>query len=122
MKSIAFFVAFVFCASAFAGKSEVTVRSISFDGTTLAYEYSTGGGCQEHTTEVEVDIVDDAKSGPTATVKIFDVTAQPDFCEAILYKNGSVNLVEAIKTKAQEKGFQGNYFDVVLPKATAVTF
>ncbi len=115
MKLIAFFMSFAFSVSALAGKSEVSVNSINFDGQNLSFEYATGGGCAEHTTEVDVEF---APKSNQAIVKIYDVTDKPDFCEAMLYLTGSVDLKSLVQEKAQEKGLSGNYFDLVLPAAS----
>lgn len=122
MKAFVFLVSSIFCASAFAGKTEVNVRAVNFDGEKMSFEYATGGGCQEHTSEVEVDLVTNSQGSTSAVVKVYDVTAAPDFCEAMLYRTGSVDLKQLIKDKAAAQKIQGNYFDVVLPKAEIVLF
>jgi hypothetical protein len=104
-------------------KMEVlALTEISFDGQKLDFGYSVGGGCQPHTSEVEVTIVPTVTSTPSfvehdAIVKIYDVTPDFDYCEAMLYRTESVNLKQLIQQKAKAMGVQAYQINAILPKA-----
>lgn len=78
------------------------------------FSYRTGGGCQEHTGQVSVELTPD-DFGTRAKVTVLDVTPAPDFCEAFIGVIGSVNLAELIAAEAKRKGIEGNSFVVELP-------
>ncbi len=74
-------------------------EEIHFDGQTLAVRYGTGGGCEKHTGVFEFKL-DSAKKN--VTVKLFDVTPKPDFCEAYLTMRSTVDLQAEIDRLATE--------------------
>lgn len=104
-------------------KMEVDALSqINFDGQKLEVAYSVGGGCQPHTTEIEINIVSASKSSQSfvqhnAEVKVYDVTPELDFCEAMLFRNESFNLKQLIQQKAKAMGVQAYQINAILPKA-----
>lgn len=73
--------------------------TILFDGQTLGATYSTGGGCEKHTGTFELEL-DSAKKN--VTVKLFDVTPKPDFCEAYLRLEARIDLQAEIEKLASE--------------------
>jgi hypothetical protein len=103
--------------SAWADKMEMNPNTMSYDGQNMEFSYTTGGGCQPHTAEVTVDMVQISKYETEVLVKVYDVTPAPDMCEALVPVNGSVNLADKIKQKAAETGFAGSYFKITFPKA-----
>ena len=106
--------------SAFAEvRGPVTVRSVSFDGTMLDASYSTGGGCSDHHSDVELDY---DKKSMIMLVKIVDVADKADLCEALIPGNVSINLKTLIATYAKSHGMGGNTFIVELPKVMVTTF
>lgn len=96
-----------------------TLRTLSYNGEKLTAGYGVGGGCQEHRTDVVVEL--DEKS-LQAKLRIFDVTAEPDFCEAFLYLDFEVELNKMIRDEAKKKGISANSFTVVLPQLEVSTY
>ena len=74
-------------------------ESISFDGQMLSVTYRTGGGCEKHTGTFELKL-DSAKKN--VTMKFFDVTPKPDFCEAYLGLDARIDLRAEIEKLAAE--------------------
>lgn len=66
----------------------------SYDVLTTSYVVS--GGCQLHSTQVELETVpssvDPIEGNITLLVKIFDVTAEKDECKALVYMTSMTNL------------------------------
>lgn len=116
MKTALFIITLLFGSAAFAMSYEVNLSTVNFDGTTMSYSYMTGGGCEDHRSEVVVDVVNDAKFGYTAYVKVLDKTDKPDLCEALIHQQGSVNLRQLVQQKAAAAGMAGNYIRIVLPE------
>lgn len=99
------------------------LTQLKFDGQNLEFSYGVGGGCQPHTTEVEVAIVQAAQPAQSfidynAEIKIYDVTPDLDMCEAILYLTEKVDLRQLIQQKAKAMGVEAYRINAILPKAT----
>ncbi len=94
------------------------LNRINFDSKTLEVEYQIGGGCESHTTEIElVAVPTESKNIANLRVDIYDVTPKEDFCEALLYQTASVNL--QVKLKELLKADPNNdiyYAELLLPK------
>ena len=95
-----------------------SVSSLSFDGRNLQVEYQVGGGCQPHTTEIQlVEVPTENKNIANIRVDIYDVTPQEDFCEALLYQKASVDLQNKVKDLLNADPAHDIYFgDYILPK------
>lgn len=92
------------------------INELHFDGQNLSVGYGTGGGCEKHTPAFELKL-NAAKTN--ITVKLVDVTPKPDFCEAYLYIEASVDLAAEIRKLASENNLsveQTLSLDVILPK------
>ena len=90
--------------------------TILFDGQTLGVTYSTGGGCEKHTGTFELKL-DRAKKN--VTVKLFDVTPKPDFCEAYLRLDARIDLKAEVEKLAAENNLspvQTYELNISLPK------
>lgn len=99
------------------------LTQLKFDGQNLEFSYSVGGGCQPHTTEVEVAIVPAAQPAQSfidynAEIKIYDVTPALDMCEAMLFLTEKVDLRLLIQQKAKAMGVEAYRINAILPKAT----
>lgn len=117
---IAITMLFVSTAAIAESKQEINaLRTLSYDGEKLVASYGVGGGCQEHRTQVVVEL--DEKS-LQAKLRIYDITDAPDFCEAFLYLDFTVNLNQMIRDEAKKKGLSANSFTVVLPKLEVSTY
>lgn len=97
-----------------------SVNTLSYDGRDLTINYSVGGGCQDHQTRVSVELVKkadptDYKSRNVLEVKVFDVTPAPDYCEAMLTVNHSVNLKDLILAQVKRYGLKSYNVEVTLP-------
>lgn len=95
------------------------VYAVQFDGTNLEVEYSVGGGCQKHRSDVEL-VFD--KSKMEFAVKIVDVTDQYDACEAMIPGVAKVNLKEMIKKMAAQQVPGVSSFTIRLPEINIITY
>jgi len=87
------------------GEPISTLSSLKLDPGTgrLDVGYVTGGGCQEHTPVVRVKLVKTA-AGVQVDVDVHDSSPSPDFCEALISVNGSVDLSALIAQEAKKTG------------------
>lgn len=114
----------LFVTSVYAAPMSVQISklsTLSFDGQILNFEYSTGGGCETHTTEVKVEVTETVEpkyntKSYIAEVKVFDVTPNFDGCEAMLYMQGSVDLKQLVDQEMKTQGFSGYSVDLKLPQ------
>lgn len=93
-------------------RTDVTVRSVAFDGRDLSVEYGVGGGCAEHRGEVVLDF---NEATYVLNVKIEDVTDKGDNCEAFISGSVSVNLRDMVREYLTAKGLALDTVSVVLP-------
>lgn len=93
-------------------RTDVTVRSVAFDGRDLTVEYGVGGGCSEHRGEVVLDF---NEKNYVLNVKVEDVTDKGDNCEAFISGSVSVNLRDMVKKYLEAKGLPLDTVSVVLP-------
>lgn len=120
-RTVIFFFLLLGASVAFAEvRSEIRfVHSLQFDGDRLFGTYSISGGCAEHWSDVDIEIEKIPRSGYTsfrAIVRLQDVTAEGDDCEAMIQGKFDVRLKELILKKAAEEGIRGNVIDVELPR------
>ena len=92
-----------------------TVNSIQYDGVNLTVGSRIGGGCQKHHVEFEIEL-QSSDNKVTANVTAFDVSPEEDFCEAIVFTSGSINLKQAIAELLEEKGLRAWAVSVNLPQ------
>ena len=97
----------------------IEVRSVSFDGKMLDVSYSTGGGCSDHSSDVELAY---DKTTMTVNVKVVDVADKPDFCEALIPGSVKVDLKALVAKFAKDHGIAGNTFMIQLPQVMVTTF
>jgi hypothetical protein len=105
--------------SAFANaeiRSEVSMSKVNYDGSKLEVGYTIGGGCSKHEPAIDVTFTKVGIYDAEASVKVFDVSDKPDFCEAIIYREASIELSKKIKELAAEQGIQVYRVNVQLPK------
>ncbi|MCO5113686.1 MAG: hypothetical protein M9899_05880 [Bdellovibrionaceae bacterium] len=112
---------FSMAASAQETINEITrLNTLLFDGQDLTVGYRIGGGCATHETRISVELVkladpNDYFSRNVFEVKVFDVTPNPDYCEALLYPTYKVNLKDMIQAEAQKKGLNAYDVEVTFP-------
>lgn len=102
--------------------SGVALRDLALDPATgtLAFHYTVGGGCAEHTPKTTVALTE-ANGGLLATVTVSDVSSAPDGCEALLTLGGEADLKALVATEAARQGFAVANRRVVLDLPSART-
>lgn len=98
-------------------RNSVIVRTVSFDGKFLDVKYSVGGGCKAHEGRVDLN-VDTSVTPAVIALDVYDVSPEPDFCKAALFRTLQVDLKEMIAKYEQETGTNLGMPTLVLPKVT----
>lgn len=96
--------------------------SVKYNETILEMGYRMGGGCQEHRGEIQLSF---DKKSKTVTVRVYDITPEPDYCEAYLANTVSINLKDEVAALAKQNGMSVSEawaIHVELPKVTVKPF
>jgi len=100
------------------------MSSMSFDPGTgrLSFGYRIGGGCATHTPATSVELEKRDEYTYVAKLRVFDVPAAEDSCEALLSINGSADLptLVADAAKAANVDLQGRTVTLELPAVSVL--
>ncbi len=89
------------------------VSTLSIDGEgKLAFGYSMGGGCAEHTPTAKIQLATGKLEG---AIEITDVASGPDLCEALLYPQGEASIGALLSEAGKDKDISGRRVTLSLP-------
>ena len=101
--------------------AEVAVNSISVENGIAKFVYQTGGGCGEHHAISKVVVTKSADgSRITSAQLVIDDSNPNDFCEALLYIEGTADLNALLKQAAGNLDIGGRTVIVKLPSVAVV--
>jgi hypothetical protein len=103
-----------------------TLSDLKYDGKTLTFTYRAGGGFEDHSAEVQLELLNIIKGrgeySADAKIKIFDVCPKPDNGRSLVSVNGKADIQQLIVKKAEEAGIKGTYITVKQIELLPVTF